>query len=101
MQTRAPAFFATGSNRTSHAPTFTQCLRTSGAAVGLGTPALPDGCIGRASSGYSDFVCGAKRYSSIPAYRVAGEVTRSLSGTTLRTTRFLSRTPVGSAVESL
>ncbi len=89
------------SSRTSPAPTFTRCPRTSGAADGLGTPALPDGCIGRASSGYSDFVCEAKRYSSIPAYRVAGKVTRSLSGTTLRATRSRSRTHVGSAAESL
>ena len=33
----------------------------SGAVDGPGIPARPDGCIGRVSSGYSDFVCAARR----------------------------------------
>ena len=75
--------------------------RTSGAADGPGTPARPDGCIGRASSGYSDFVCGAKRYLRSLHTEVAGPVSKSLSDTTPHATTSRSRTHAGSAAESL
>ena len=53
---------ATKSSRTSCAPTFTRCRRTSGAADGPGTRARRDGCIARASNGFWAFVSAAKRW---------------------------------------
>ena len=42
----------------------TRSRPTSAAADGPGTPVRRDGCIGRDSSGFSDFVCGERRSSS-------------------------------------
>ena len=91
MRARRTQCGVTRSNPTSHAPISIRSLLMSDAADGPGTPALPGGCTGLASSRSSGSVCRAASCSLIHVYHRRGQISESCSDTTRPVTTFESR----------